>query len=99
MKTPIHLKKVAKGEDIGEELHPGTDEFISIVEGKGEIKINTNTYPVDEHFSMFIPAGTRHDIINTGKEELKLVSVYAPPLHVEGLVVETREKAFAAEKR
>lgn len=45
-----------------------------------------------------IPAGTWHNIINTGNKPLKVYSIYAPPQHPRGTVHETKADAEAAEE-
>ncbi|MGN0326521.1 MAG: cupin domain-containing protein, partial [Lachnospiraceae bacterium] len=47
--------------------------------------------------AVFVPAGTWHNIINTGRSPLKLSSVYAPPHHKHGTVHRTKEEAAREE--
>jgi oxalate decarboxylase/phosphoglucose isomerase-like protein (cupin superfamily) len=37
-----------------------------------------------------VPAGAKHNIINTGSVPLKLYTLYAPPNHRDGVVHHTR---------
>ena len=46
---------------------------------------------------IIIPAGTWHNVINTGTSPLKLYSIYAPPQHPHGTVHETKQEADEAE--
>jgi mannose-6-phosphate isomerase-like protein (cupin superfamily) len=48
---------------------------------------------VRDNYAIFIPAGTWHNLINTGHKPIKLYSIYAPPQHPWGTVHETREDA------
>ena len=89
------LISLRKGEDLGDELHPTTDELYYVVEGKGEIKLDGKPYPFEEHATMLVPAGMRHDVINIGKEDLKLFAMYTTPIHPMNEIFETREKALA----
>src|SRR6185436_2053017 len=75
------LISLRKGEDLGDEIHPTLDELYYVVEGKGEIKLDGKAFPFEEHASMLIPAGMRHDIVNIGKDDLKLFALYTSPLH------------------
>ena len=93
------LISLRKGEDLGDEMHPITDELYYVVEGKGEIKLDGKPLPLEEHAMMLVPAGTRHDIINIGKEDLKLFAFFTTPLLPLNELIETREKAFATSKR
>ena len=42
-----------------------------------------------------VPAGARHNIVNTGSKPLKLYTLYAPPNHRDGVVHHTRGDAEA----
>ena len=46
---------------------------------------------------MMVPAGTWHNITNTGNTPLKLYTIYAPPMHPFGAVEMTKEEAEATE--
>jgi mannose-6-phosphate isomerase-like protein (cupin superfamily) len=48
--------------------------------------------------AVFIPAGTWHNVVNTGVIALKVSSVYAPPNHPKGTVHRTKEEADRAEE-
>lgn len=94
----VTLMCLRPGEEIGAETHSCTDQFIWVVSGNGEVVFETcgcrnaseQRCPVSSGSGIFIPAGTRHNIINTGCCPLKLVSVYAPPAHARGTVEETK---------
>lgn len=88
------LISLRKGDDLGEEIHPTTDEFYYIVEGKAEIKLDGKTYPFEEFGGMFVPAGMRHQIFNIGKNDLKMFVLFTSPLFPTNEWIETREKAF-----
>jgi mannose-6-phosphate isomerase-like protein (cupin superfamily) len=90
------LISLLKGEDLGDEMHTAADELYFVVDGEAEIKLDGKTYPFEENDLMIVPAGTRHDITNTGKGDLKLFAMFTTPVHLENEVVPTREKAFAS---
>lgn len=82
------------GEDIGEEVH-NLDQFIRIEEGKGKAVLDGVEYLIEDDFIVFIPAGTKHNIINTStEEEMKLYTLYAPPEHRDQVVHPTKEDAM-----
>ena len=83
--------------EIGEEVHPHTDQLIFIVKGVGVAVLNGERRNIEEHDVVFVPAGTMHNFINTGDEELKLFTVYAPPQHPDGTIHKTKEEAEKAE--
>lgn len=98
----VTLMSINVGEDIGFEIHDHLDQFISIEEGRGIVmmgdssnQMNVQSY-VEEGYAFIVPAGSWHNLINTGNIPLKLISIYAPPQHPHGTVHKTRSEAMAA---
>jgi len=87
------LMSLKAGEDIGEEVHPSVDQFFRVEEGTGESIVNDKKYSLSDGTSLVVPAGAKHNLINTGKGELKLYSIYSPPNHEEGTIHKTKEIA------
>jgi mannose-6-phosphate isomerase-like protein (cupin superfamily) len=81
------------GEELGEEVHAGTDQYFRVEEGKGRIWIDGHESTIDGDMAVIVPAGTRHNIENTGKKPLKLYTLYAPPQHADGTVHQTQADA------
>ena len=77
---------IKPGEDIGEEVHPTTDQFFRIEEGKGKAVIDGKEIIIQDGSSLIIKAGRVHNIINNSTTPLKLYSIYAPPHHRDGLI-------------
>jgi mannose-6-phosphate isomerase-like protein (cupin superfamily) len=71
------------------------DQFFRVEEGKGEAVLDGVSTPIGNGFAVVVPAGTRHNIINTGTVPLKLYTLYAPPNHRDGVVHRTRADAEA----
>jgi mannose-6-phosphate isomerase-like protein (cupin superfamily) len=86
------------GEELGEEVHVGTDQYFRVEEGKGRIWIEGHESTIDGDMAIIVPAGTRHNVKNTGHKPLKLYTLYAPPQHADGTVHRTKEDAAAAEE-
>jgi mannose-6-phosphate isomerase-like protein (cupin superfamily) len=80
-------------EDIGSEVHTENDQFFRFEEGNGKCVINGNEYKVSDGDSIIIPAGSEHNIINTGSGPLKMYTIYAPPHHQDGIKYATKEEA------
>ncbi len=78
------------GVDIGEEVHPETDQIFVIAAGSGQARVDGETRAIAKKDLIFVPAGAVHNITNTGDEDLKLVTIYAPPAHPEGTVEATK---------
>jgi len=99
----VTVMSIPAGEDIGLEVHHDHDQFLRIEAGQGIAQMGntqTNLYihqPVFDDSAVFVPAGTWHNVTNTGNEPLKLYSIYAPAEHALGTVHETKEIAMASE--
>ena len=81
-------------EEIGAEVHK-LDQFFRVEEGTGEAVLDGVHTAIKEGFAVLVPAGTNHNIINTGDVPLKLYTLYAPPNHRDGVVHHTRDEAEA----
>jgi mannose-6-phosphate isomerase-like protein (cupin superfamily) len=79
-------------EDIGAEVHQ-LDQFFRVEEGIGEAVLDDVRTEIRAGFAIVVPAGTKHNIINTGKVPLKLYTLYAPPNHRDGVIHHTRADA------
>ncbi len=99
----VTLMSINVGEDIGLEIHPDTDQFFRIESGQGIAKMGKSKDKLDfqkmvrDDDAIFIPAGTWHNVVNTGTRPLKLYSIYAPPHHPHGTIHQTKAIAEAEE--
>lgn len=85
-------------EEIGEEVHE-LDQFIRIEEGEGKAILDGQEQRIGEDYALVIPAGTKHNIINTSAEKpLKLYTIYSPPQHRDGVVHKTKQEAMTDEE-
>ena len=75
------LMNILPGQEIGEETHQGVDQFIRLESGSGKAIINDIEYEIETDFAVIIPSGSKHNVINTGSEPMKVYSIYAPPEH------------------
>ncbi|MFP8780823.1 cupin domain-containing protein [Hydrogenophaga sp. RWCD_12] len=81
-------------EEIGAEVHQ-LDQFFRVEQGTGEAVLDGVRTPLQAGYAVIVPAGAKHNIINTGTEPLKLYTLYAPPNHRDGVIHHTREDAQA----
>jgi mannose-6-phosphate isomerase-like protein (cupin superfamily) len=81
-------------EEIGAEVHH-LDQFFRVEDGTGEVILDDVRIPIRAGFAIVVPAGARHNIVNTGSVPLKLYTLYAPPNHRDGVVHHTRADAEA----
>lgn len=90
----VVLMSLKPGEEIGLETHPSTDQFFRFEGGKGKCIIDGNEYKVENGDAIVIPAGSKHNVINTDSvEEFKMYTIYAPPQHKDGLINATKKDA------
>lgn len=85
------LMNIKAGKEIGEEIHNDTDQFFRIESGEGKFILNGEENEVKDGDAVFVPAGTKHNIINISHyNPLKLYTIYSPPNHPEGTLEETK---------
>ena len=95
------LMSIEPNGKVGLEVHDDHDQFLRIEEGIGKVVMGPSEdnldqeWEVEDDFAIFVPAGTWHDIINTGDAALKLYSIYAPAEHPHGTIHETFEDSEA----
>jgi len=97
-KLQLVLMALRPGEEIGEEVHKDRDQFFRIEKGKGEIDIDGVTTRVKSDMAMIVPAGTCHNVRNTGDRVLRFYTLYAPPEHVDGTIHATKADADASDE-
>lgn len=95
--SQLVLMSIEAGDDIGEEIHH-LDQFIRIEAGTGKVVLVGVETPIEDGTAIVIPAGTKHNVLNTGSEALKLYTVYSPPEHKDGVVRRTKAEALASEE-
>ncbi|OGM11157.1 cupin [Candidatus Woesebacteria bacterium RBG_16_34_12] len=88
------------GEEIGLEVHDTVDQFFRFEEGNAEVKIGGTTFKVKSDDVVIVPAGSKHNIINSSKSKnLKLYTIYSPPNHPKATVHKNKKEAEEAEKK
>ncbi len=98
----VTLMNLNPGEDIGLEMHSDVDQFLRIEQGQGITQMGKSKDNLDfqrnvyDDTAIVIPAGTWHNLTNTGNNPLKLYSIYGPPNHPFGTVHPTKTDAMAA---
>lgn len=92
--SQLVLMALKAGEEIGAEVHK-LDQFFRVEEGTGEAVLDGVRSSLRAGFAIVVPAGAKHNIINTGTGPLKLYTVYSPPNHRDGVVHPTRKDAEA----
>ena len=98
----VTVMAIQPGHDIGLEVHDDHDQFLRVEQGSatvymGPTEDNLETTTASDDDAVFVPAGTWHNLVNSGDEVLKVYSVYAPAEHPHGTVHATKEEADADE--
>lgn len=95
--TQVVIMSILPGEDIGMETHVTADQVLYFVEGKGKASVGGEEVDIEEGDIVLVPSGTPHNFMNTGEEDLKIITTYSPPHHPQGTIHQTKEEAMKAE--
>lgn len=98
-KCQITVMDIPVGSDIGIEIHKVHDQIIYIESGVavaelGDDEQNLTKTDLKPGFAVLVPAGTWHNVVNTGSEPLKLFSVYAPIMHQIDTIHNTKDDGY-----
>jgi mannose-6-phosphate isomerase-like protein (cupin superfamily) len=97
--SQLVLMSLKPGEEIGEETHEGVDQFFRFESGEGKVIIDGVEHRVKDGSGVIVPAGAKHNVINTSKRaNLRLYTLYSPPEHRDGVVRHTKQEAMATEE-
>jgi mannose-6-phosphate isomerase-like protein (cupin superfamily) len=92
------LMSLDPGEEIGEEVHEDGDQFFRVEQGAGEVRIDGKATAVAADDAIVVPAGARHNFVNTGGEPLRVYTIYGPPEHRDGIVQASKAEAGRMEE-
>jgi len=88
-KSQLVVMTIQPGDEIGQETHD-LDQFIRIEAGQAMVTLDGVEHAVEDDWAVVIPAGTEHNVVNTGEVPLRLYSVYSPPEHKDGTLHATK---------
>ena len=92
--SQLVLMSLLVGEEIGEEVHD-VDQFLRVEKGTGTAILSDISHDLADGSVIIVPAGTKHNIINTGNDQMKLYTLYMPPHHTDGIIHKTKEEGEA----
>lgn len=87
------LMSLRPGEDIGMETHRHVEQDFFIVRGDGMLTMSGKKIEIHPGAMFTVLPGTRHNVKNTGKTAMKIITVYSPPNHLSGTVHQTKADA------
>jgi len=97
--SQLVLMSLAPKEEIGLEVHEDNDQFFRFEKGIGKCIIDGNEYEVRDGTAVVVPAGAKHNVINTSDvENLKLYTIYSPAHHKDGIIRATKAEAVSNEE-
>ena len=97
--SQLVLMSLLPKEEIGLETHPDNDQFFRFESGVGEVHIDAEVYTIKDGDAVVVPAGSKHNIINTSSTlPLKMYTIYSPPHHKDGIVRAIKEEAVDVEE-
>ncbi len=92
--SQLVLMSLLPNEEIGMEVHEIVDQFIRIESGTGKAILNGEEHELSDGVAVIVPAGTKHNIINTSSDKkMKLYTVYSPAHHKDGTIHKTKAEA------
>ena len=88
--SQLVLMNINAGDEIGEEVHT-LDQFLRFEEGEGVVILDGVKHKIKAEMAVVVPAGTIHNVINTGITSLKLYTIYSPPEHKDKTIHHTKQ--------
>jgi mannose-6-phosphate isomerase-like protein (cupin superfamily) len=93
--SQVVLMSLLPGEDIGMEIHEHVDQFFRFEKGQGKVVVDSKELEVSDGSAILVPAGSNHNVINTGSNPLKFYTIYSPANHIDGRIHATKADAIA----
>ena len=90
--SQLVLMSLLAGEEIGEEVHD-VDQFLRVEKGVGTAVLNDISHDIADGSVIVVPAGTKHNIVNSGSNLMKLYTLYMPPHHRDGVIHKIKAEA------
>lgn len=95
LKSQLVVMSIPPGGEVGKETHKYTEQTLFFLSGTGEAELDGKKFPIGSGDVVVVVPGTEHNFWNTGMEDLKIYTVYAPPNHIDGRVHKTKADADA----
>jgi len=95
--SQVVLMTIPVDGDIGEEVHT-VDQILTFTSGTGLAQVAGKEQKVKAGDLVIVPAGTKHQFLNTGPTPLILYTVYSPAEHKPTSVHKTKEEGEEMEE-
>jgi mannose-6-phosphate isomerase-like protein (cupin superfamily) len=92
-KSQLVVMEIPVGGEIGEESHEHVEQTLFFLSGSAKAVLNDEEKPIATGDVLVVTPGTKHNVINTGTEVLKVYTVYTPPNHIDGRIHKTKADA------
>lgn len=96
--TQLVIMTIPPGGEVGEEVHPNTEQTLYFHTGTGNAMLNNETFSIEPGSVVVVTPGTKHNFTNTGNEPMQIITTYTPPNHIDGRVHATKADADADEE-
>lgn len=94
-KSQLVVMSIPAGSEVGEETHQHVEQTLFFQSGTGEGMLDEERFPIAPGDVVVVTPGTRHNFKNTGTVPMKIMTVYAPPNHIDGTIHHTKADADA----
>jgi len=94
-RSQLVVMSIPPGVDVGEETHPHVEQTLFFLAGSGEGILDDKHFPIGPGDVVVVTPGTKHNFLNTGSQDLKIYTLYAPPNHIDGRIQATKADADA----
>src|ERR1035437_9205904 len=95
LNSQLVVMSIPPGGEVGKETHKYTEQTLFFLSGTGKGELNGTEFPIGPGDVVVVVPGTDHNFWNTGTDDLKIYTTYAPPNHLDGLVEATKAEADA----
>jgi mannose-6-phosphate isomerase-like protein (cupin superfamily) len=93
--SQLVVMSIPPGGEVGKETHKYTEQTLFFLSGTGEGELDGKKFPIESGDVVVVVPGTEHNFLNTGTQDLKIYTVYAPPNHIDGRIHATKADADA----
>ncbi len=93
--SQLVVMSIPPGTEVGKETHKYTEQTLFFLSGTGEGELDGKKFSIGPGDVVVVVPGIEHNFWNTGTQDLKIYTVYAPPNHIDGRVHKTKADADA----